>query len=165
MRDAITRAYLDIETTGLSPESSSITVVGVYIVRPDGDDFKQFCGYDWAEELLALVRQVDHIYTYNGTRFDLPFIQEQTGLALHRETKHTDLMYNCWQKHLRGGLKSVERQLGIYRALPDIDGMEAVRLWYRYITDKDQKALDTLLAYNKEDCVNLHHLRQKLGVS
>ena len=165
MNDGLTRAYLDIETTGLSPEDASLTVVGVYIVRPDAQEFKQFCGYDWdSQELLRLLEGVDFLYTYNGSRFDLPFIQAQTGLALHRVAKHVDLMYACWQQNLRGGLKAVEKMLGISRLLPDMNGYQAVLLWQHYQAYGDQYSLQKLLAYNKEDCVNLHTLRQKLGI-
>ena len=165
MNDGKTRIYLDIETDGLSPSDCQLTVVGVYIVRPDGDDFKCFCGEQFDRgALLDLVQQADYIYTYNGHRFDLPFIKARTGLALDRVTRHIDLMYHCWRHNLRGGLKAVERRLGIVRQLPDIDGYKAVLLWKRYKHYGDQDSFDTLLAYNKEDCVNLHILRQKLGV-
>ncbi len=56
----------------------------------------------------------------------------------------------------------VERQLNIPRRLRGIDGAEAVALWWRYQIDRDSKALDLLLEYNKEDVVNLITLRRKL---
>ena len=59
-------------------------------------------------------------------------------------------------------MKSVERQLGIGRELKGIDGLEAVRLWWRYVNALDQEALDTLLKYNKEDVVNLRFLKERL---
>ena len=159
------RAYLDIETTGLTPDCSYITVVGVYIVSAENSDFKQFVGQGWPScDLLQYVRQADILYTYNGSRFDLPFIQAHTGLALHKYVKHVDLMYNCWKGNLHGGLKKVEKILGIERALPDVNGYMAVILWQRYQNYGDEYSLEKLLAYNKEDCVNLHILRQKLGV-
>jgi uncharacterized protein YprB with RNaseH-like and TPR domain len=63
-----------------------------------------------------------------------------------------------------GGLKAVERRLGIDRQLRDIDGWAAVRLWYEYVNNHDMHALSTLLNYNREDVVNLRLLREKLGV-
>ena len=39
----------------------------------------------------------------------------------------------------------------------NVDGFEAVRLWRRYQRG-DEKALETLLIYNKEDIVNLKFL-------
>jgi uncharacterized protein YprB with RNaseH-like and TPR domain len=40
----------------------------------------------------------------------------------------------------------------------------AVRLWWDYVNNNDTAALQTLLAYNQEDVVNLKTLREKLGV-
>ena len=71
-------------------------------------------------------------------------------------------MYDCWQKNLYGGLKSVERQLGVERRLVDMNGWEAVRLWWKYVESFDLDALDRLLEYNKEDVVNLKTLKAKL---
>jgi len=39
---------------------------------------------------------------------------------------------------------------------------EAVRLWWRYVNDYDEDALNTLLEYNKEDVVNLKSLKEIL---
>ncbi|MEE8414618.1 MAG: ribonuclease H-like domain-containing protein, partial [Dehalococcoidales bacterium] len=53
-------------------------------------------------------------------------------------------------------------QLGIERKLTEVDGLEAVRLWWRYVNDYDDIALATLLEYNREDVVNLRTLKDKL---
>ena len=42
--------------------------------------------------------------------------------------------------------------------LSDIDGFFAVLLWDEYLKTRDQKALDTLLAYNIQDTVTLENL-------
>jgi hypothetical protein len=42
--------------------------------------------------------------------------------------------------------------------LSDIDGFFAVLLWEEYQRTGDQKALDTLLAYNIQDTINLENL-------
>ena len=59
-------------------------------------------------------------------------------------------------------MKAVERQLGIDRRLKDMNGWEAVKLWWKYVNDYDDGALATLLEYNKEDVVNLKSLKEKL---
>ena len=71
-------------------------------------------------------------------------------------------MYDCWKKNLYGGFKSVERQLGISRKLTEVNGYEAVRLWWRYVNDCDEDALNTLLKYNREDVLNLKCLKEKI---
>lgn len=156
-------AYLDIETTGLNPDGCEITVTGIYLYRPGGDDCIQFVGRDnTADSILEALEGVEKLYTYNGSRFDLPFIHSCLGINLARMFPHQDLMFDCWRNRLKGGLKSVERQLGIIRQLPDMNGLEAVRLWWRYVESFDLEALDTLLAYNREDVVNLKTLKDML---
>jgi hypothetical protein len=159
-------AYIDIETTGLSSYYGEVTVIGIYIVNGNDTLFIQLVGEEITPERLMLALEgVDTIYTYNGSRFDLPFIQDFLGVNLCDYFDHQDLMYDCWRNHLRGGLKAVERQLGIGRELKDVDGYQAVILWWRYRNYGDKKALTKLLEYNREDVINLRTLRQLLGLS
>jgi len=70
-----------------------------------------------------------------------------------------DLRYVLYSLGFRGGLKGVERQLGTDRGdLRDVDGFFAVLLWNEYQKGGDQKALNTLLAYNVQDTVTLENL-------
>jgi len=158
-----TEAYIDIETTGLTYYASEITVVGIYLCRGNETEFVQFVGKDITPEaILEALEGVEIIYTYNGSRFDLPFIQSQLGIDLTTHYRHRDLMYDCWGKKLYGGLKGVERQLGVTRNLPDMNGLEAVRLWWKYVDSFDLDALEKLCEYNKEDVINLKTLRDIL---
>jgi uncharacterized protein YprB with RNaseH-like and TPR domain len=157
--------YLDIETTGLSRTYCDLTVVGVAVMRGVQQWVGQLVGDQIsADRVLGLLEGVDEIYTYNGSRFDLPFLQQRLNLDLRRQYAHTDLMYKCWLQNLKGGLKVVETRLGIERRLQDMNGFMAVRLWWDYVNDHDTQALQKLLEYNREDVVNLHALREKLGV-
>ncbi len=156
-------AYLDIETTGLSPDDCEITVTGIYRWSPEEADCVQLIGREnTADNILEALEGIPVIYTYNGRRFDLPFIHSRAGVNLERLYRHRDLMFDCWDHHLRGGLKAVERQLGIKRELPDVNGLEAVRLWWRYVETFDLDALEKLKAYNREDVVNLRTLKELL---
>jgi uncharacterized protein YprB with RNaseH-like and TPR domain len=159
----ITEAYLDIETTGLTPTGCDITVVGIYLCRGDEGRVVQIVGRDiCVDAILEALSGCDVIYTYNGSRFDLPFIHARLGVDLEGIFAHRDLMYDCWRKRLFGGLKSVERQLGIPRKLADMNGWQAVRLWWRYVESFDQDALNTLLEYNREDVINMKYLKDLL---
>jgi uncharacterized protein YprB with RNaseH-like and TPR domain len=158
-----TEAYLDIETTGLSPWGSEITVIGIHLCCGDNVEMVQLVGMDiTADSLLESLDGIDILYTYNGSRFDLPFIHTQLGINLAELFPHRDLMYDCWRNRLRGGLKGVEKQLGINRNLPDMNGYQAVRLWWRYVDTFDLDALNKLLEYNKEDVLNLKILKDML---
>ena len=159
----IVEAYLDIETTGLSSEQCEITVIGIYLHNKDDNDFIQLVGDEITDVgLMEALEGVDIIYTYNGKRFDLPFIHSRLGINLAEIFEHRDLMYDCWKGNLYGGLKAVERLLGIERRLGEIDGYQVVRLWWQYVNYYDEVALALLLEYNKEDVLNLKTLREKL---
>lgn len=158
-------AYLDIETTGLSCQYADITVIGIYLVNSTESRLVQLVGREVTiDKLLEAVDGVNTIYTYNGRRFDLPFIYGSLGIDLESIADHHDLMYDCWRCNLYGGLKAVEQQLGIPRQLKGITGFDAVLLWERYQYYGDNKALATLLEYNREDVMNLKVLRERLGV-
>ncbi len=158
-----TDAYLDIETTGLSPSQHEITMIGIHVVNGTSSKLVQLVGDDVTEQnLLDALEGVETIYTYNGSRFDLPFIRARLGTDLTTIYHHHDLMYDCWKNDLYGGLKSVEVKLGISRKVKGVGGFEAVQLWWRYKNDYDHKALAKLMKYNKEDVVNLQVLREKL---
>jgi uncharacterized protein YprB with RNaseH-like and TPR domain len=161
----VSEAYLDIETTGLSSFNNYITVIGIYLVNGGRAKMVQLVGRDVTRQnLLAALDGVHTIYTYNGKRFDLPFIRDYLDIDLNERYHHHDLMYDCWRCNLFGGFKSVEVQLGIPRKLKGIGGFEAVTLWWQYLNDDNRRALKVLLHYNQEDVINLKALRERLPV-
>jgi len=156
-------AYLDIETTGLCSFYDEITVIGLCLASNGTSSLIQLVGNEATRSnLVRNLRSVDTIYTYNGSRFDLPFIGFRLGVNLGEHFHHHDLMHDCWRNNLYGGFKLVEQQLGISRRLRGMGGAQAAMLWWRYQTKHDKKALDLLLEYNKEDVLNLMALRNKL---
>jgi len=160
------RAYLDIETTGLSRYRADLTVIGIAIETGRKLNLVQLTEEHLSRHhLLKALEGADRIYTYNGSRFDLPFIKAKLAVDLKALFTHTDLMYHCWRKGLKGGLKVVEQILGINRKLREINGRVAVKLWWSYINDSNTDALKLLLEYNKEDVLNLRLLRRILNVA
>ncbi|MBI4395471.1 MAG: ribonuclease H-like domain-containing protein [Elusimicrobia bacterium] len=152
------RAYLDIETDW----RMRITVVGVF--RPDLGS-RQWISPDLsAEQLRQYLQGIRMLFTYNGARFDLPIIKEQMKLDLVHEFRHRDLMHDCWAHSLYGGLKKVEQTLGIHRDTEGVNGLEAIRLWDRFVRAGEKEALDVLLRYNREDVENLESLAIRLGI-
>ncbi len=147
--------YLDIETTGLGADDS-ITLIGTY----DGRETKTFMlGLNLAEA----VEEIDRfpvLVTYNGACFDVPVIQRQFAAAC-RNHIHIDLRYPLQRLGYFGGLKGIERTLGIVRseATRGLGGFDAVRLWQAYLGGS-QEALDLLVAYNTEDIRNLKPLME-----
>ncbi|MHC1625096.1 MAG: ribonuclease H-like domain-containing protein [Methermicoccaceae archaeon] len=150
-------AFVDIETTGLCMDWSYMTVVGVY----DGKNYMEFVRDVNMDDLPDVLSQYNMIVTFNGARFDLPFISHSFPELSFEHVLHIDLLYYTRRLGMKGGLKSVEKQLGISRPeeLRGMDGWEAVLLWKRY-EHGNEEALDTLLDYNKEDVVNLKNIME-----
>jgi uncharacterized protein YprB with RNaseH-like and TPR domain len=141
--------FFDIETTGLSQRSSVVTTVSCH---RGGDTTTLVRGEDLTRERLrAELDAADLLVSYNGKRFDVPFLEAAFDLDV--TTPHLDLMYPCRRLDLTGGLKEVERAVGLDRE-SDVDGREAVRLWHRYESG-DEAALGRLVHYNRLDAENL----------
>lgn len=158
-------AYLDIETTSLSPFTGELTVIGLFLEDSSDNGVIQLVGDKISSlRLIERIENIEMLYTYNGARFDLPFIKTKLNVSITEYCQHKDLMFACWQRNLYGGLKGVERQLGIKRKLPDIDGRIAVQLWHNYKRYGDNNSLARLLKYNEEDVLNLRVIRQKLNI-
>ena len=145
-------AYLDIETTGME-SYDLVTTIALY----DGETIRTYVRGRNLEAFVNDVRAYKLLVTYNGKSFDLPFLRRALGCAL--DHAHIDLRHTLAALGVKGGLKSCERQLGVTRAgLEEVNGFMAVLLWQDYQRKKDQRSLDTLLAYNVQDTVNLEAL-------
>jgi uncharacterized protein YprB with RNaseH-like and TPR domain len=151
-------AFLDIETDGRSPYST-VTVVGIY---RDGRSVTLVRNQDL--DTASLTRALDGIkllVTFNGSSFDLPILSYHFPLAVPR-VPHFDLRHACRRVGLPGGLKSVEKQMGISRAreVEFVTGEEAVYLWRVWERSGRSNALKLLKRYNEEDTVNLRPIAE-----
>jgi hypothetical protein len=145
--------YLDIETTGLGPAEDSVTTVVTY----GGGQVRHFVQGRNLDALPASLADCQLLVTYNGKSFDLPFLRRTLGVA--DVPAHIDLRHVLGSLGLRGGLKRCERQLGLDRGdLADVDGYFAVLLWRAYRASGNERVLQTLLAYNALDVLNLEPL-------
>jgi hypothetical protein len=146
-------AYLDIETTGLSPHYSHITTIAVY----DGTKVYDFVRGDNLHDFPAFISKFPAITTFYGKSFDIPFIKHEMGIDFNQI--HFDVCFLLKRLQIKGGLKKIERRFGISRgALEDLDGYSAVLLWNKFRKTKKKEYLETLLAYNNEDVINLEFL-------
>jgi hypothetical protein len=145
-------AYIDIETTGLG-EDAEITTIALY----DGKEVFHYVNGRNLTDFIEDIGRFSVLVSYNGKGFDVPFIENFFNIRLNQA--HIDLRFVLARLGFRGGLKGCEKQLGIDRgALDGVDGSFAVSLWHQYDRYNDEKALETLLAYNIEDTVNLERL-------
>ena len=151
--------YLDIETDG-GYDSDSITIIGI----SDGFDTKIYTKGINLAEFAFDCQEFDGFVTFFGGGFDVPFLKRRFPVLerVFADRLHVDLCPLLKSVGYKGGLKSIERQLGIARR-PETDGlsgMDAVRLWraYRRGGGQAEEALRLLHAYNEEDVVNMKRL-------
>lgn len=145
--------YLDIETTGLSEFQDHITTIATY----DGSEIRHYVYSENLDDFIEDIDRYDLMVTYNGKTFDIPFIERFFDIKINKA--HIDLRYLLRNLGYSGGLKSCEKQMGLDRGnLDGVDGYFAVLLWQEYKKTGNKKALETLLAYNMEDVVNLEPL-------
>ncbi len=170
----------DIETLGLDPRRAPMILAGFMCVRPDGTaEFRQYFLDEPEEEHLLLdevineLNSYDLIVTFNGRRFDIPYVEKRYSMINHTlpEIRPFDLdLYLVVRGHsgLRGVLpslsqKSLEEYMGIGLGREDlISGGESVELYYKYLTETDpeEKARikEIILLHNSDDVEQLYRL-------
>lgn len=146
--------YLDIETTGLDFNKHKITLVGLH----SADSTSVYIDLHNHQRAKNDIANYNYLVTFNGNRFDLPFIEKHQGFANNSFTS-VDLYPLLKELGYSGGLKRIEHNLGLER-MDLVDGMygkEAVGLWEQYKAG-NQQALKKLVNYNIEDIVSLEVL-------
>ena len=146
-------AFLDIETTGLSPHWDKITTIALY----DGQTIRHYVQGENLSEFKKDIQAFEVLVTYNGKCFDVPFLRDHLKMRLNQV--HIDLRYVLHSLGFSGGLKGCEKRLGIDRGeLDGVDGFMAVVLWGDFKNRQNPRALETLLCYNIQDVLNLETL-------
>lgn len=160
-REAV--CYLDIETTGLSP-TTYMFLCGLLFWKRRELVAEQVFARDYAEEraVLRYVRETlskfEVVVTYNGERFDLPFIQ--TRMAANRvqpmaPIASLDLLYTA-RRFFRGilpncRLGTVERHVRGIERTGDIPGAHIPVAYHDYVRTGDGRAMKNVLYHNRMD--------------
>ncbi len=139
--------FLDIETTGLSRYYDYLTLIGFAI----GGEYKVVLAGEDPQPFLDAVARAHSVVTFNGSGFDLPFLEDVLG-QVRWPKHHVDLRYVCRANDWTGGQKEIEKLLGIEcrAGFEGVDGAAAVVLWHRYMRG-DRAALAELIDYNCAD--------------
>ena len=137
--------FFDIETTGLSPKDSYLYLIGCIYETAEGPVLTQLFSEDISEESLIinefcdLLRAHDILIHYNGSTFDVPFLNARAaanGISLppvraqvdiYKEIKPLKNIFGL--KSLR--MKAVEELLGIARE-DMYDGGELIEFYIKY---------------------------------
>jgi uncharacterized protein len=139
--------FFDIETSGLSSYHHDVSVICA---------FRSGCLYRFKrgpdlDGFLQLIDRSTFLVAFNGGSFDVPFLERSFNLPeLGRPC--IDLRWMLYHQGYTGGLKAIERRLGLQRPadLADINGIDAVWLDRRWQAG-DQQAGALLVRYCAAD--------------
>jgi len=147
--------YLDIETDG-GQWGDSITTIGMY----DGNRFTALIKGQDLQDFPDMISKAGMIVTFFGSGFDIPMLKKAFPQVPFDQI-HLDLCFALKRVGIKGGLKKIERQLGIGRSeeTDGLNGLDAIRLWNAHLRGSET-ALETLIQYNKEDVVNMEVLAE-----
>jgi len=168
-------AFFDIETTGLSPVHNSCILGGVLFIEGDRGECVQIFAEKETEErellqeYCALLSKADILISYNGNRFDLPFLSARlSALGLPRllNTPHSFDLYRAVNVYspFRSFLpnlkqKTLESYLGISEERKDlIDGQQSVERYREYLCAPSQALKEEILLHNRDDLMQLSRL-------
>ena len=161
--------FFDIETTGLSPKSAFLYLIGAAFMEGGRFVLCQYLAEDLSEEeaiLRAFSERIggkERLIHFNGSTFDLPFLQARCrkyGLdCVAADMEQTDLyrkvsplknvlrLSNC-------KLKTLEEFLGNHRKDP-FTGGEMIELYRVYRRERDERLLKALLLHNSDDILGM----------
>ena len=157
--------FLDIETTGLSPKTSDLYLIGVAYYQKHTWHVCQYFAESLEQEkevlknFAVLARSFKYAIHYNGDRFDVPYLKakyEKYGFEdPFRGLRSYDLykVVSPYKEQL--GLpdckqKTVELYLGIDRE-DQYDGGKLISVYHDYVENKSPELLRLLLLHNCED--------------
>ena len=163
--------WLDIETTGFSAASCRVTLIGCLRAQQEGRVLSQWFaddGNDEAEVLqsaFAELREVGSVMTYNGRRFDLPFLTRRAQMwsiaprwPLHHDLLDDVARIDPAKRHFPDHrLQTMMRFAGLSRD-DDHDGREMVYAYRRWQTDRRPEDREMILGHNADDLIRLPEL-------
>ncbi len=157
--------FLDIEASSATSTNSYLTVIGLF----DGLSTKTMVR-DINLDMDAMKEELKKyklLITFNGSSFDLPYLNKKHP-GLLPNIPHIDLRHVCNKVGLKGGLKDIEKQLGIRREniiIERLYGGDPFKLWRMFKGSGDDYYLKLLVEYNEEDVINLKRIAEhSIGV-
>lgn len=171
--------FFDIETTGFSPNNTSIYLIGCVYYENNSWQLKQWFLDNPKDErefltiFLHFINNFTSLFHYNGNGFDIPYLEKKC-FHYNLETrfdkfKHTDFYREIQplKKILRLEQlkqKSLEQFLEIERK-DTFNGGELINVYYQYLKSKDQELQRILLLHNADDIKGMLGLLPMLSYS
>lgn len=164
--------FFDIETTGFSPSSSTIYLIGCMHRKGKTLIINQFFAESKADEqelltqFMELLEQFKTIISFNGIGFDIPFMKAKyDAYAIEEHFKNYQYLdifklvgnIKFLLKQQNYKQKSIEKFLGIYRD-DMFSGGELINVYDDYLKTHSEEAEKLLLLHNYEDVTGMLNL-------
>lgn len=173
----------DIETTGFSPRTAFIYLIGINYRKDDKYYISQLFNDDGQsealiiEEFLKIIKDYKYLMEFNGNMFDIPFVKGRMEY-IEKRTKIRfssvldDIIPLDLFKMIRPyknilGLpnvkqKTIERYLGINRE-DKYDGGQLINVYLDYVSSRDKRSKELVLRHNRDDMEGMYFLTSILS--
>lgn len=161
--------FLDIETTGFSPSSSYVYLIGCAVKNGKYIDVHQFFAENTAEEkdilasFLEILTNYDTIISFNGVGFDVPYLKAKCDFykipESFREKNYLDIFKSVSDLKFLLKLpnykqKTIEKFLEIGRDDAQTGG-ELINVYREYIRHPSEEASTLMHLHNYEDVIHM----------
>ena len=168
----------DLETTGLTPKSAFIYIIGINLWMDGAWHILQLFNDDGRSEpemircFMDLCRERQVLFHFNGDTFDIPFVRgrmEKIRYSLGEAIPDTmsplvslDLLKEIRPFKYALGLpnvrqKTVEQYLGIHRE-DQYNGGQLIDVYLSYLSSGSRRNQDLVLLHNRDDMEGMFHL-------
>lgn len=171
--------FFDIETTGFSPKTSALYLIGVLYHTKNSWNLKQWFADDYTSEkeilnnFFSFISDYHCLIHYNGLRFDIPYLKEKC--CQHQLSEEAKVLDNIAQIDIykrifphRNKLKvenikqkTLEKFLHIQRK-DCYNGGELIKIYQEYMKESQanrfsetDSLMHTLLLHNEEDLTGM----------
>ncbi|MDK2854825.1 MAG: uncharacterized protein PWQ41_1635 [Bacillota bacterium] len=167
-------ACLDIETTGLWG-NQPLFLVGLLRLEGGRPVLEQLLARHYSEEkalltyLAEVLAGVRAVITFNGKRFDLPYIEQRFiyhGLPQPKELFHVDLYFHARrlpQALPNHRLVTLEAYLLGTEREGDVPGYLVPTIYHRFVRTGEPELLLPVLEHNAQDVLSLARLLYLVG--
>lgn len=164
--------FIDIETTGLSPKTSFLYLIGCAFYKENTLHTIQWFADAPSEEadilsaFFAFVKDYSCLMHYNGRQFDLPYLTFKA-----EKLQIINPLSSLLEVDIFKLIKPIKKLLSMtslrQKAIEDFlhitrndqyDGGQLIPVYKEYVKDKSAKRLSLLLLHNEEDLLGMHKL-------
>ena len=153
--------YLDIETSGLF---ANFGIMLAYCIKEANSDkiygrcvqvkeMKELLDKNLVQDCITDMKNFDVLITYNGTRFDFPFLRTRALKNKLNFPKYMDLMHKDAYYMAKGRLRLHRKSMEVVAYSLGIPGKTHVigDKWINATIRHDQKCLNEILEHCKDD--------------